>query len=43
MQRMKNRLKEMGCGHIEIWFNEGWAYTNTAVDEPALALTRRWR
>lgn len=39
MQRMKNRLKEMGCGHIEIWFNEGWAYTNTSVDEPALALT----
>lgn len=39
IQRMKNRLEALGCGHIEIWFNEGWAYTNTIVDEPALALT----
>jgi len=39
MRRMRNTLEELGCGHIEIWFNEGWAYTNTAVDEPAHALT----
>ncbi len=39
IKRMKDRLEALGCGHIEIWFNEGWAYTNTAVDEPALALT----
>ncbi|BCM88275.1 hypothetical protein IAD21_00102 [Abditibacteriota bacterium] len=40
MARMKARLKELGAGHLEIWFNEGWAYTNTAQDEPALALTQ---
>jgi len=39
MRRMRNALEALGCGHIEIWFNEGWAYTNTAVDEPAIALT----
>ena len=39
IKRMKDRLEALGCGHIEIWFNEGWAYTNTIVDEPALALT----
>ena len=39
MRRMKNRLEALGCGHLEIWFNEGWSYTNTAQDEPALALT----
>lgn len=36
---MKGRLQELGAGHAQIWFNEGWAYTNTAQDEDALALT----
>ena len=39
MKRMRARLDELGGRHIEIWFNEGWAYTNTAVDEP-IACTR---
>lgn len=39
MRRMRNALESLGCGQIEIWFNEGWCYTNTAVDEPAVALT----
>ncbi len=34
MRRMKANLKAFGAEHIEIWFNEGWAFTNTAVDEP---------
>ncbi len=37
--RMKTELEKLGAGHIEIWFNEGWAFTNTIVDEPAVALT----
>ena len=39
IRRMRAALDELGCKHIEIWFNEGWAFTNTAVDEPAVALT----
>ncbi len=39
IRRMRAALDDLGCKHIEIWFNEGWAYTNTAVDEPAVALT----
>ncbi|MCY3022781.1 MAG: carbohydrate binding domain-containing protein [Planctomycetota bacterium] len=39
IKRMRSALEDLKCGHIEIWFNEGWAYTNTAVDEPAVALT----
>ena len=39
IRRMRNALDDLGCKHIEIWFNEGWAYTNTVVDEPAVALT----
>lgn len=39
IRRMRNNLEALSCGHIEIWFNEGWAYTNTIVDEPAVALT----
>ncbi len=39
IQRMRARLKALGASHLQIWFNEGWAYTNTAVDEPAVALT----
>ncbi|MEI7953627.1 MAG: hypothetical protein WCJ66_00540 [Verrucomicrobiota bacterium] len=34
IKRMKQRMEEAGGKHVEIWFNEGWAYTNTAVDEP---------
>ncbi|MHC4249591.1 MAG: hypothetical protein ACYS9X_10735, partial [Planctomycetota bacterium] len=39
IRRMRAALDGLGGEHIEIWFNEGWAYTNTAVDEP-LACTR---
>jgi len=39
IRRMRSALDDLGGKHIEIWFNEGWAYTNTAVDEPAVALT----
>ena len=39
LRRMRNNLDELGGKNIEIWFNEGWAFTNTAVDEPAIALT----
>lgn len=39
IRRMKTELEKLGAGHIEIWFNEGWAFTNTIVDEPAVALT----
>jgi hypothetical protein len=39
IRRMRGNLDELGCKHIEIWFNEGWAFTNTAVDDPAVALT----
>jgi hypothetical protein len=34
MRRMRQNLDEAGGKHVEIWFNEGWAFTNTAVDEP---------
>ena len=39
IRRMRLALDALGGQHVEIWFNEGWAYTNTAVDEPAVALT----
>ena len=39
MKRMRDALDALGGKHIEIWFNEGWAFTNTAVDEP-IACTR---
>ena len=39
LRRMRNALDERGAKHIQIWFNEGWAFTNTIQDEPALALT----
>jgi len=39
MKRMRAALDGLGGKHIEIWFNEGWAFTNTAVDEP-IACTR---
>ncbi len=34
IQRMRQALDEAGGKHVELWFNEGWAFTNTAVDEP---------
>ena len=34
IRRMRQNMDEAGGKHVEIWFNEGWAYTNTAVDEP---------
>jgi len=34
IKRMRQNLDEAGGKHIEIWFNEGWAFTNTLVDEP---------
>ncbi|MEO7318714.1 MAG: cellulase family glycosylhydrolase, partial [Chthoniobacteraceae bacterium] len=34
IKRMRQNMDEAGGKHVEIWFNEGWAYTNTAVDEP---------
>jgi hypothetical protein len=34
IRRMRQNLDEAGGKHVEIWFNEGWAYTNTGVDEP---------
>jgi hypothetical protein len=39
IKRMKANLAQFGGEHIEIWFNEGWSFTNTAVDEP-IACTR---
>jgi hypothetical protein len=34
IKKMRQAIDEAGGKHVEIWFNEGWAYTNTAVDEP---------
>jgi hypothetical protein len=34
LKRMRQNLDEAGGKHVEIWFNEGWAFSNTAVDEP---------
>ena len=34
LRRMRQNMDEAGGRHVEIWFNEGWAFTNTAVDEP---------
>ena len=34
IKRMKQAMNEAGGKHVELWFNEGWAFTNTAVDEP---------
>ena len=32
--RMRAALDGLGCEHVEIWFNEGWGFTNPATDEP---------
>ena len=34
IKRMRQNLDEAGGQHVELWFNEGWAFSNTAVDEP---------
>lgn len=34
IKRMRQAMDDAGGKHVEIWFNEGWAFTNTAVDEP---------
>ncbi len=34
IRRMRQNMDEAGGKNVEIWFNEGWAFTNTAVDEP---------
>jgi hypothetical protein len=34
LKRMRSMLDSAGGEHLEIWFTEGWAYTNTRVDEP---------
>ncbi len=34
MKRMNNMLKEANGGHLKVWFTEGWAFTNTLVDQP---------
>jgi hypothetical protein len=39
IRRMKAELAALGGERIQIWFNEGWSFTNTAVDEP-IACTR---
>jgi len=39
IRRMRQNIDEAGGKHVEIWFNEGWAFSNTAVDEP-IACTR---
>jgi hypothetical protein len=36
---MRQNLDEAGGQNVAIWFNEGWAFTNTLVDEP-IACTR---
>lgn len=39
MRRTKEQLQDLGCENLAIWFNDGWTFTNTAADEPAVALT----
>ncbi len=34
VKRMRNMLDGAGGKDLEIWFTEGWAFTNTLVDEP---------
>ena len=34
IKRMRQNMDEAGGKNVDLWFNEGWAYTNTAVDEP---------
>jgi hypothetical protein len=34
MKSFRTKMDAAGGKHVQIWFNEGWSYTNTAVDEP---------
>ncbi len=34
IRRMRQMLDEAGGKHMQIWFTEGWMYTNTLVDQP---------
>ncbi len=34
IKRMRQNMDEAGGKDVELWFNEGWAFTNTGVDEP---------
>jgi len=34
MKRIRTMLDDAGGGNLEIWFTEGWAFTNTLVDQP---------
>ena len=34
MKRMLGMLKGANAEHLEVWFTEGWAFTNTLVDQP---------
>jgi hypothetical protein len=38
--RMRQALDEAGGKDVEIWFDEGWTFTNPSADEPALAMGR---
>ncbi len=39
LKRMRGMLDNAGGEHLEIWFTEGWAFTNTRVDEPIACTT----
>ncbi|MDA3963041.1 MAG: carbohydrate binding domain-containing protein [Planctomycetota bacterium] len=34
MKRMSDRLADANGEHMEVWLTEGWAFTNTLVDQP---------
>lgn len=34
IKRMRTMLDNKGGDHLELWFTEGWAFTNTLVDQP---------
>jgi hypothetical protein len=34
VKRIRQMLDEAGGKHLEIWFTEGWMFTNTLVDQP---------
>ncbi len=37
MKRLRAMLDQAGGQHLSIWFTEGWAFTNTLVDQPIAA------
>lgn len=34
VKRMRQMLEGYNAGHLELWFTEGWMFTNTLVDQP---------